>query len=430
MVGSQEVELPGGFDAFRDDLEVEAVAHLDGLAHHGAVGFAGLQVMDEGAVDLELVSGDIAELAHHGEAGSEVVDGELDLFEAEAGEDIEGAGELFDESALGDLEDDSVGRNAVLAGEREEDIGIVEVAQGVGGDVEREGGKDALVVGELRELGEGLVGDEPAELVDEAERLEAGDEVIGRDDAVTGVTPPGQGFEADDCPGGDVDLGLEVDDELVVFDRVSEIVIRRGDGLDGEGDGQFGPGVGAEQAFELAQTEGLVQVADDGETVHAAKLLRSLDDALADAAHEDDGGAALLLAQESEELDSVDVGHEQIDENEGGVGVDGGEEDGGIGGGLALEAHGVGGAGDDLSNVVVIVDDEDLLRGGHWGLLMEEAGCELETRRGCAELGEWADISTSCIAWSRFFRGMAACGEGLSQSGTVSLRCGKGTLFK
>ncbi len=117
VVRTQEIELPEGFDAFGDDLESERVAHLDGLAHHVSVGFAGLEVLDKRAVDLELGGGDGAELAHHGESGSEVVDGELDLFEAEAGKDVERAGELLDEAALCDLEDDAVGGDSVLAGE-------------------------------------------------------------------------------------------------------------------------------------------------------------------------------------------------------------------------------------------------------------------------------------------------------------------------
>ncbi len=227
-----------------------------------------------------------------------------------------------------------------------------------------------MVVGELGELGEGLVGDDPAELIDEAEALEAGDELVGSDETVLGVLPANERFESHDVAAVDVDLGLEVHDELIGFDGVFEIDVGRGEGLggQGEGDGEFGGGVGLEQALQLAEPEWLVEVADDGETVGRTELFGGLDDTFSDSAHEDDIDSALLLAEEAEELDSVDLGHEEIKQDEAGVGGERGEEGRGVGGVFAGEAHAAGGGGYDFSDVVVVVDDEDLVGGCHLNL--------------------------------------------------------------
>ena len=108
------------------------MADLDGLFDQDAVAFVRVDVLDELALDFELGGGDAADAAEHGVAGAEVVDGELDVLHAQAGEGVEGVGELLDEAALGDLEDEVVCGDVVLLQEGEDDVGEFYVAEGEG----------------------------------------------------------------------------------------------------------------------------------------------------------------------------------------------------------------------------------------------------------------------------------------------------------
>src|SRR5450631_377124 len=77
LVAPEERQLGGRLDAFGDDLQVEAVAHLDDCqSDGGVVGVVG-DLADEAEVDLELVDGEPAQVGQAGVPGPEVVDGDL-----------------------------------------------------------------------------------------------------------------------------------------------------------------------------------------------------------------------------------------------------------------------------------------------------------------------------------------------------------------
>ena len=193
----------------------------------------------------------------------------------------------------------------------------------------------------------------------------AADEVVGEDEAVDGVLPADEGFEADDLSGDEVDLGLEVEDELLIFDGGPELWGFEVEGGDRAGAALWEVLAELDHGFELGDSEGLVEMAYDGEAEGDGPLFGGLEDALVGAAHKDDSGVAAALAEDAEELDAVDVGHDEVEEDQGGVGGEVVEEGDGVGSGKAGDAHGLGGIGDDLAGVMFVVDDEEALHGGH-----------------------------------------------------------------
>ena len=75
---AQAVGLQFALDADRCDLEAQAVRERDDRAHDRGRFGVGADLLDEAAVDLELVRPQAPERAQPGMAGAEVVDRELD----------------------------------------------------------------------------------------------------------------------------------------------------------------------------------------------------------------------------------------------------------------------------------------------------------------------------------------------------------------
>lgn len=97
------------FDTFGDDLGLEVVGegddHADDIELIVAAGEAG----DEGAVDLEVVNLELAQVLEAGVAGTEVVQGDADALDAEAAEVEGGAGGVLGDGGFGDLKTSRVG---------------------------------------------------------------------------------------------------------------------------------------------------------------------------------------------------------------------------------------------------------------------------------------------------------------------------------
>ena len=199
--------LRGSLDAFGDGSESEALAEADdsgddfpALTHagHGA---------DETSVDLEAVEGEGLEVAQAGVAGAEVVEGEAaaELLQL-AGNGI-GAGEVFEERALGDFDDDAVEREASLLrafGDDGGNAGILQLDRGkIDGEMEG-------VVGECW-ISEGLAEQGPSEAAAEPGGFDPGDKFVRR-----GVLPTGEQFEARALPGSQLDDRLEGGEKLVI----------------------------------------------------------------------------------------------------------------------------------------------------------------------------------------------------------------------
>jgi len=101
------------FNAFGDDGEAEAVADRDDSIDDG-VGAAGVaDAIDEGAVDLEALDGELVELAEGRVTGSKVVDGKRYADLCEQVDLAGGFGEVAHHGGLGDLHAEEVGIDVV-----------------------------------------------------------------------------------------------------------------------------------------------------------------------------------------------------------------------------------------------------------------------------------------------------------------------------
>src|SRR5438094_896937 len=75
-----------------------------------------------------------------------------------------------------------------------------------------------------------------------------------------------------------------------------------------------------EDVSEVGEAEGLLAVSGDEEAERGGELVGGFEDAHVYAAHEDDADFAMLFGYLAEELDAVDAGDHEVEEDEGGVG--------------------------------------------------------------------------------------------------------------
>ena len=219
----EEIALVGGFYAFGHDTHVEAVDHGDDGADDGR----GVGVVDgagyEALVDLDAVYVVLEDVGEAGEAGAKVVDGDADAEVAdglESGEDVRGVDHqhLLGDFELEGLRGEAGGVEALLYELRQ-----VELAKLAGRKVE---GHGEGITGDFLELDAILAGlaEGPLAYRDhEADFFGDGNELAGGHVAALGAGPTQKGFHARDPAGGQVDLGLVVEGELVVFEGVAEV---------------------------------------------------------------------------------------------------------------------------------------------------------------------------------------------------------------
>ena len=101
----------------------------DAADHGGALGIR-RDPIDEGLVDLDEVDRQVGEVAERGVPGAEVVDRQADAEDPEGVKAGQGEVEILDEGALGDLEDEGLGREPrVLQGSGDvvDEVGFLEL---------------------------------------------------------------------------------------------------------------------------------------------------------------------------------------------------------------------------------------------------------------------------------------------------------------
>ena len=213
----------GGFDAFGDDGEAHGLAEAQHGANYGVAGGVGAEAGGEAEVDFEDVNGEFGDVGQAAVAGADVVEGDANAAVAEVVEVGEQRLGDVGHVGFGELEDEAAGGQRV-GGERVEDIGG-EVAgfELTAGDVDMDAGSGAA---ELFAPG----GRHPAGLGQgpltegDHERAVFGyvEELAGGQDAPHRVSPTDQGFDGDGDPGGEIDDGLAVHDQLAVADGVMQ----------------------------------------------------------------------------------------------------------------------------------------------------------------------------------------------------------------
>src|SRR5690606_737629 len=96
-------------------LQVHAVRHGDDGAHYGRVPGMLIQLVDEGAVDLQAVDGEVLEIGQRRVTGTEIVNGQLDPLFFQGGEVVRNSAALFQQHALGQLQLQQMGGQICLA---------------------------------------------------------------------------------------------------------------------------------------------------------------------------------------------------------------------------------------------------------------------------------------------------------------------------
>ena len=202
------------------------MAELDRGAHDDRAVVVEPHLQHERLVDLELVDGHPAQVGQRGIPGAVVVDGEADAQVADGAEHVEGALGVGHDRALGDLDGEPGGGDAVALEHVGDEARQVEVAEQPGRDVEGHGDVVAAVVPAAQ--GRDCVVDAPArERVDQPAVLGEGDEHVGVDDAVARVQPTAERLDGQDVAGARADLRLEREHELVVVDRAVQVAEQR-----------------------------------------------------------------------------------------------------------------------------------------------------------------------------------------------------------
>ena len=127
---------------------------------------------------------------------------------------------VADQSALCDLEDEALeGKLCVLSGGTDVS-GQGEVGELGEGDVNGEGEVSRDVSGCGEDGGEEFAG----ELTVEAGLFCEGDELVWSDEAALGMLPAGEGFEAAEQAGAQLDERLEIWQDLVIFECPAQII--------------------------------------------------------------------------------------------------------------------------------------------------------------------------------------------------------------
>ena len=220
--GGEHVEHLGRLDALGDDLEPEMAREVDGRAHDRRVGRVVGHADDEGAVDLDLVQGQALEVGQGRVTGAEVVQRQSHAQLAQPLEHVAGAARIAHHGVLGDLALQQAAGNLPALQDVGDRLGQRRVDDVRGGEIDRD---RQLVArppprGALAHRGV----EHPARDVgDEAGALGEPEELVRSQEPAFGVLPAHEGLHADDAAAAQRDLGLEVQDELVVVEGAAQL---------------------------------------------------------------------------------------------------------------------------------------------------------------------------------------------------------------
>src|SRR2546423_1793539 len=203
----------GRLDALGDDAEAEVAAEVDRRADDPCVLLLAVHRHHEGAIDLDLVHRQLAQVRERRVAGAEVVHGEADAGVAQALEDLLRARRVGEHARLGELELEDA-RVEAVAIQQPRDLGRKLVVEDVPHrDVHGDRQVEALLA-PARALLERLLDDEERERPDEAGVLCDGDEDVGRDEAALRVLPADERLDAAHRAVGEPRLRLGVEHAL------------------------------------------------------------------------------------------------------------------------------------------------------------------------------------------------------------------------
>src|SRR6266568_2594000 len=221
---TQRIELIFRLDALGDNFHVELMAHLNDFLDHDKIAVIRVHIHHKRLVNLQLDCGNVLQLLHHGVAGAEVVNRELEVSHPQPREYVERERKL-DQPGLGNFQDNVFRREVVLLGEAHEDVRELEIAKGAHGDIDREARKKSVRPNKLFYFLESSFRRDPAEFVHQLQRFYARDEVVREDQSKFRMLPAGQSLDAGNSSRLDVDLRLVVQHKLIPFESLAQLLI-------------------------------------------------------------------------------------------------------------------------------------------------------------------------------------------------------------
>ena len=197
LIALQDVAHAFRFDALDADLRAEDGGEVRNALDDLSVGVAFLYHLNEAAVDLDDVEGNLLEDADRGETGAEVVEGDEDALGLEAGKDTLQEVDIEEAATLGDLEAEVSGREVEVfqdAQHHVHEVGLLELrVREVDVDDEIGVGPKDLLGGEHR-----FEDDPLAQFGEERVGLQDRNEIVGWHDAEAVVLPAKEGLRSDE----------------------------------------------------------------------------------------------------------------------------------------------------------------------------------------------------------------------------------------
>src|SRR6476659_1218486 len=113
-MGAQLHQLCRLFDSFGGSLDTERIRKLGNRMDDRGRTVAGQQVLDEAAVDLQLVERETLQITERGIARPEIVERNADAERAEGVKQLQRRLAAFEEDGFGDLDLEPIGRDSAV----------------------------------------------------------------------------------------------------------------------------------------------------------------------------------------------------------------------------------------------------------------------------------------------------------------------------
>ena len=214
--------LPLVLDAFGDDAQAQRMRELDDRIDDRTRIDAVLDVHHEAAIDLQLLGGQLAQVAQARVAGAEVVDRQVDARRAEAAEGRLGGLGVLHRHRFGDLAGEERRMDAVPTQRLLDALEDVLLAHLQCGQVHGEAHAQPLLAPPPR-LPAGFLDDPVAQRADQSVALGQRDEHVRRHHAAPLVLPAQQRFCSRHLAALGVDLRLVEQLHLAVLERMPQI---------------------------------------------------------------------------------------------------------------------------------------------------------------------------------------------------------------
>src|SRR5581483_1834420 len=219
---AQETQLLTGLDTFRQHRQIQPAPDAEHRANDGRRLFVGVDRLDEGAVDLDLVEREGPQVRQRRVTGSEIVHRDAHAEGLELTQRHQRAVEVADQRGFGNLEFEPTGLQPGLTQAFVNELRELRIVQLHRRDVDGYPERIRPATGFRARLPQHPF----ADLLDRAAFLGDGNEQGGRNLTALRVTPPQQGFEAGDFARIKPDLRLIGQFEFVPRDRAAKIVLQ------------------------------------------------------------------------------------------------------------------------------------------------------------------------------------------------------------